>query len=209
MQQISEKTAKLNGWNKFEYAKSLLATIAYLAQQQGDAVGLLGVSTEQVEYLPPLTGQKHWQRLLVNLQRIQSGGFFPAIETIQTHLKKLRRHGLVFVVSDFYQHNNELMELLSNLSNPRVEVVAVQLETDDEINFPYRGQVRFEDLETQQQVLLSANQTKTAYLEARQQYQKQLHQDLAQRQVQLLRANIDQPLDQTLYDYLSARQQLR
>jgi uncharacterized protein (DUF58 family) len=209
MQQISEKTAKAGGWNKLQYAKSLLATIAYLAQQQGDAVGLLGLSTQHIEYMPPLTGQKHWQRMLVNLQRIKTGGEFPEVDTIQSHLNSIRRHGLVFVVSDFYQHNNELMDLLSHLTNSRTDVVAVQLETDDEINFPYRGQIRFQDLETQQQVRVSAHQAKQAYLEARQGYLEQLQQELAKRQVQLLRANIDQPLDQTLYDFLSARQQLR
>ncbi|GAA0858457.1 DUF58 domain-containing protein [Aliiglaciecola litoralis] len=208
MLQISQKTKQQGGWNKLQYAKSLLATIAYLAQHQGDAVGLLSASSQAVSYLPANTGQRHWRRLLVNLHNISSGGQFPDIESLRAHIASVRSQGLVIVASDFYQHNQELVSFISGLSNRKTDVIAVQLECDDEIDFPYKGQIRFEDLESQKQTLLWAQHAKKDYLSARDSFNLELENTLTASHIQLLRANIDRPMDSTLLDFLRARQKL-
>jgi uncharacterized protein (DUF58 family) len=206
----SDSQSKSNkGWHKFDYAKHLLATIAYIAHKQSDAVGLLGLSSESLHFSPALTGKQHWQKLLLQLSQMSTGSAFPSPQVLQRHLGRMQSNSLIFVLSDFYQKDNEIVDFMQNLVSKRTEVIAVQLESDDELNFPYRGQIRFEDRESKQQILVSADDVKTDYLLARRTWQKALIKTFNQLNVQHCIANIDQPLDSTLHRFLAARQKLR
>jgi hypothetical protein len=83
------------------------------------------------------------------------------------------------------------------------------LESDDELTFPYKGQIRFEDRESKQQILVSADDVKSDYLEARQNWQEAIIKTFRQLNVEHCIANIDQPLDKTLHQFLAARQKRR
>lgn len=206
LQNSSESTL---AWHKFDYAKHLLATIAYIANNQGDATGLLGLSSESLHFSPALPGNQHWQKLLVQLSQMSSGSVFPSAHVLQHQLSRMQSNSLIFVLSDFYQKDNEIIELMQNLVGKRTEVIAVQLESNDELTFPYKGQIRFEDRESKQQVLVSADDVKNDYLEARQTWQEALKKTFNQLNIQHCIANIDQPLDKTLHHFLAARQKYR
>jgi uncharacterized protein (DUF58 family) len=197
------------GWHKFDYAKHLLATIAYIAHKQSDAVGLLGLSSESLHFSPALTGKQHWQKLLLQLSQISTGSVFPSPQVLQRHLGRMHSNSLIFVLSDFYQKDNEIVDFMQNLVSKRTEVIAVQLESDDELSFPYKGQICFEDRETKQQVLVSADDVKNDYLVARQAWQEGMTKTFNQLSIQHCIANIDQPLDKTLHQFLAARQKSR
>jgi uncharacterized protein (DUF58 family) len=210
LQRSSESSSKSNkGWHKFDYAKHLLATIAYIAHKQSDAVGLLGLSSESLDFSPALTGKQHWQKLLLQLCQMSTGSVFPSPQILQRHLSRMQSNSLIFVLSDFYQKGHEISDFMQSVVSKRTEVIAVQLESDDELNFPYKGQIRFEDRESKQQILVSADDVKTDYLLARQTWQEALIKTFNQLNVQHCIANIDQPLDSTLHRFLAARQKLR
>ena len=205
----SSESKSNKGWHKFDYAKHLLATIAYIAHQQSDAVGLLGLSSEGLHFLPALTGKQHWQKLLLQLSQMSTGSVFPSPQILQRHLSPMQSNSLIFVLSDFYQKDNEIVEFMHSLVSKRTEVIAVQLESDDELNFPYKGQIRFEDRESKQQVLVSAEEVKSDYLVARQTWQDAMTKTFNQLNIQHCIANINQPLDKALHQFLAARQKLR
>ena len=207
-QQTDKKDPKTN-WHKLDYARTLLATLSYLANQQGDAVGLLAISSDTPHFLPAYSGAQHWRKVLIQLAKVRTGGYFPPVQSLQKQLAHLQQNSLVVVVSDFYQQNGEISEFMQKLNPAKTDVVAIQLECDDEINFPYQGQIRFEDLESKEQVVIAAKEAKKAYLAARQAFNQQLSEQLTQLQVQHLRCNIDAPLDATLHQFLTLRQAKR
>ena len=98
---------------------------------------------------------------------------------------------------------------MENLVGKRTEVIAMQLETNDELTFPYTGQIRFEDRESKQQILVSADEAKIDYFATRQAWQDSLKKTFNQLNIQHCIANIDQPLDQMLHHFLAARQKFR
>jgi uncharacterized protein (DUF58 family) len=204
----SEATSN-KGWHKFDYAKHLLATIAYIAHKQGDATGLLGLSSENLSFSPALSGKQHWQKMLIQLSQMSTGSVFPSSQMLQHHLSHMQSNSLIFVLSDFYQKDNEIIDFMQSLVSKRTEVIAVQLESDDELTFPYKGQIRFEDRESKQQVLVSADDVRSDYLMARQAWQEATTETFTQLNIQHCIANINQPLDKTLHQFLAARQKLR
>jgi len=123
-------------------------------------------------------------------------------------LSRMRAHGLVILVSDFYQQSNEILEFARQMTGPNTDVVGIQLGCEDETNFPYSGAVRFEDRETKQQVLVSGQQARASYLDNRAAFQQRLVLALQSQQIQHVYTDIEQPLDRVLYDFLRARQQV-
>ncbi|MGB1262161.1 MAG: DUF58 domain-containing protein [Cognaticolwellia sp.] len=192
-------------WHKLDYGRYLAATIAYLAQKQGDSVGLLALSGEQHQRISALPGERHWQKILRTLTQLQACGSFPDTKTILAQLHAVRKNGLVVVISDFHQLNNELLTLTAKLSNRHTDVVAFHLDSDDEINFPYQGVVKFQDLETGELRNVAAKQVRASYLANKKRADKALKNTLTGQNIQYFHANIDQALDQTLVDFLTAR----
>jgi hypothetical protein len=84
----------------------------------------------------------------------------------------------------------------------------MQLQCDDEIQFPYKGAIRFEDFETGEQVLVSASSARDTWLSALAQHQQQLERFLRKQRITLNRINIDRPMDQALFDFLTSRQKV-
>ena len=196
-------------WTKFEYARHLLATLSYIGQQQGDHVGMLALSGDQQHLLPPASGERHWHRLLKQLIAIKSGECFPDPGQIKSAIQRVQKTGLVFIISDFYQVSDELNEFIRQVSAGRTEVVAMQLQSDDELTFPYKGAIRFEDLETGEQVLVSAKSARETWLDSLAAHQRELEGFLQRQRVTLNQINIDEPMDQALYNFLTNRQAIR
>jgi uncharacterized protein (DUF58 family) len=209
MLQAASQTDSQRADDKLDYARTLLATLGYLAQQQGDAVGLLNLNSTGLDYLPALSGPQHWRRTLIKLAQIQGGGHFPELDHLDHYLAKLQDNAIVIVVSDFYQHNQEISAFMRRLNPAKTEIIAVQLESDEERDFPFKGLIRFFDVEKKQPIQVQAEDVKARYLDARQHFNQQLETALKQAQIEHLRVNIDRPMADTLWRFLRKRQTKR
>lgn len=192
-------------WNKLEYAKHLIASLAYIAQKQGDSVGLMGLSSESLFFLPNACGEKHWQKLLQKLSVIKPGRYFPQYDFIKNKINQLQKKSLIFLISDFYQQQQEVFELVKNINTIKSDVIAVQLTCDDELNFNYKGNVRFKDFETEKEVIVAANYIKEHYLAEYQNHQEKLEKKLLRHHINYINHNIDEPLDKALFEFLKIR----
>lgn len=202
---LPDDSTQLGRWNKLDYARYLIATLSYLAQKQGDAVGLLTLSGEQTFQLPALPGNKHWQKLLLALTKLKADGRIEQNKQVLKYLNAVQENALVVVVSDFHQQNLEVSTLLSQLKNSKTDVIAYHLDCDDEINFSYQGLVKFQDLETKQSITVDAKDIKDDYLETKRQINQQLITQCYKQDISYFTANIDQALDQSLLEFLQAR----
>ena len=202
------------GWKKLEYAKSLIASLSYLANKQGDSFGFMTLDSAKTkaiasdnnnQLMQSSCGERHWQKLLINLLSITDSPFFPAVETLTHQLEKLQKPSLIFVISDFYERNSEISDFLSKINTSLSEVVALQLFSRDEKEFNYNSAVRFKDLESNEEVLVSAKNAKSAYLNALRQFDQKLSTDLAHKNMAHCSLNIDSPLDVGLSEFLRHR----
>ncbi|MEE4173772.1 MAG: DUF58 domain-containing protein [Xanthomonadales bacterium] len=202
MAQASEGGA----WSKFDYARHLVATLAYLAQGQGDAVGLLALTQGRRHLLPPATGQRQWHRIIKALHGVQPEGGFPDPGDLRVHLDRLQVPGLVLVVSDLHQLDTEIETFLRQASTRHNDVAALQLRCADELQFPHDGPTRFEDLETGETVLVNATRAREGYRQAAEAYQERLRRRLGALEISLDEIDIDQPLDEAMAAFLGRRQ---
>ena len=140
-----------NGLTKLDYARLLLAALAYLAvQKQGDAVGLTILSPDGPQHLPPRADPRQLNRPLPRPgNRRPPPARFPDAAALAP-LTARRQRALTVCVSDLYEADGEINRLLTRLRATSGDVLLLHLVARNELEFSYRGAVTFEDLETGQ-----------------------------------------------------------
>ncbi len=154
-----------DGLAKMDYARMLVAGLAYLAHRQGDRLSLHVVSDDGCSDLQ--AGMKRpLARVLHRLESVEAVGGWPDFETLEGHLVTGRARELVVVVSDLYDHRRAIETTLRNLRALGHEVLVLQVMTRAELDFDWQGDVEFEDLETGERVSGNANLLRESYLES-------------------------------------------
>lgn len=204
----SDPEGKDDSWSKLDYAAHLIATLSYIAYRQGDRIGFLALSGDGHHVIPLGGGDQHWTAILLELARIRATKAFPSPGSLSAILKPLQVPGLIFVISDFYEQSDEILEVTRSLSGRHTEVAAVQLVNSGEQDFPYKGIIRFEDAETGEQVRISARDAEAHYRTKRAAFQTGLEQKLGQMSVALSTVNVDEPMDQSIFDFLKSRERV-
>jgi uncharacterized protein (DUF58 family) len=136
------------GVSKLRYATILAAAIAYLAVTEGDAAGLLSASDGRLAYLPARGGRAHLRSLVARLDRLTPSGTWQPARVIARAAELLKRRGLIIVLSDFYDAEDETLRELKRATRRGHDVALLQTLARPEITFDYRGDVEFKDLES-------------------------------------------------------------
>jgi uncharacterized protein (DUF58 family) len=137
-----------DGVTKLRYATILAAALAYLAATEGDAVGLLSASDGPLTYLPARGGRAHLRSLVARLDRLAPSGTWQPARVIARAAELLKRRGLIIVLSDFYDAEDETLRELKRATRRGHDVALLQTLARPEITFDYRGDVEFRDLES-------------------------------------------------------------
>jgi len=193
-----------NGLRKLDYARLLLAALAYLATQQGDAVGLSILSPNGLQHLPPRADARQLPRLYHALETAEAQGHFPAAETLAP-LTARRQRALTVCVSDLYEDGNEINALLTRLRATSGDVLLLHLMAHNELEFSYQGPVTFKDLETGQTLQIDASQQRSAYLQEMQQWLRATAQAAHRQGFDYHLLDTSQPLDGAMREFLRRR----
>ncbi|MEE4244225.1 MAG: DUF58 domain-containing protein [Kangiellaceae bacterium] len=194
-----------NTWSKLDYAKHLIATVAYLAQNQGDSISSVILSDRQIDLMPAGNGMKQWQKLLVQLMKTKPQGQLSTARRLNGVLSQITKPSLIFFITDGYQHDDEIFDNLTKLDSRRSEVILLQLTSRQERQLLFDGTVRFKDLETDEEVLLASTSSSAVYQAAWQELQSDFKRRLKERDIVLIEIDIEQPLDHVLNAYFDLR----
>lgn len=153
-----------DGLSKMDYIKVLTASLAYLAQNQGDAVGLYALNDKSLKSIQPTVQKQHFNRFLHQLITIKGEGKWPKNTVALNQMHDKSKKELVFFITDMYEEDMELTTLIKSLKTTRNEVVVLQVMGKNELEFDYKGFVIFEDLETGAEVKVDAKEAKRTYV---------------------------------------------
>jgi uncharacterized protein (DUF58 family) len=133
---------------KVRYASILAAALAYLAVTEGDAVGLMAAADGPLTYLPARGGRAHLRSVVARLDKITTSGTWEPARVIARTAELMKRRGLIIVLSDFYDAEDDTLRELKRARRRGHDVAMMQVLTRPEITFDYRGDVEFADLES-------------------------------------------------------------
>lgn len=198
-------TYKEDKLSKIDYVRVLIASLAYLSHNQGDAVGLYVLNSLQLKSLKPTSSKQHFNRFLQELIDIELGGKFPDYKEDLQIIQQGRQKELLFFVTDMHEHQKELTQWVQKLKTSRNEVVVLHVLGERELTFSYSGAVIFEDLETKKRVKVNTKDAKEKYLEALQNDLQEIRSSFLNKDIGYELFRFDSPMEEAIQLFLKKR----
>ncbi len=148
---MAQGDAARPGWSRLAAAKVLAACVAEMALREDDRFGWVMLHASGVRLAAPAGGLGQRDRLMIDLHALAADGAFPATEQLTPLWDRVGPHDLVVVLSDLF--DDACVALIERLAAARREVLAIQLLTAEERDFPFDGGYRFVDPETGAELL--------------------------------------------------------
>ena len=131
---------------KAELAAELCALLAFSATRNNDRVGLIVFSDRIEKVVPPQKGRRHVLRVVRELLYSEPEGRGTDIPLALDYLANVvRRHAVVFLVSDFLTTG---YERALAVANRRFDLIAIDVSDPRESALPQAGVLELEDAET-------------------------------------------------------------
>ncbi len=193
------------GVRKHDYALTVAASLAYLVTSQHDSAGLVLFDEGIRTVLQPGSSQGHLRRIFASLEGAEPGGRTSLGVVLARVAERVRRRGLVVVVSDLLGDVNEVIEGLRRLRSRGHDVIVFHVLDPAEIEFPFERMTLFEGLEQFPELLADPKALRQAYLDGVSAFQDALRAACLGERIDLVEMDTRTPLDVALSSYLAKR----
>jgi len=190
---------------KFEYAACLAASLAYLMTRQRDAVGLMAFDETIVQMLPASSRPGHLRAVLVTLDRLRLGRETHMAKPLTQLCDALTKRGMVVLISDLLDEPDAVVRGLKHFQFRGADVIVFHVLDPDEIEFPFDRATRFEDLETDEEIMAVPGVVRSHYLKAIGGLIERYKRELGAAGIDYMLLPTSTPLEMALLSYLSTR----
>jgi len=152
--------------SKLWYARHLAASIALILLRQGDAVGMAAFHEEITARVHARGGRRQWHELVRRFGELEAVGGTSAEGALKDVAVRLRRSGLVVLISDLLVRRDETITALKFLRHHGHEVLVFHLVDPGERELPQASEARFFDPESGDELLVSVADIRSEYREA-------------------------------------------
>ncbi|MCH2130334.1 MAG: DUF58 domain-containing protein [Pirellulaceae bacterium] len=191
--------------NKFEYACTVAASLAYLVLKQQDAIGLVAFDEQIRASLAPRSKRNHLFSLIDSFAKLEPQDKTDTTQLFRNVAETHAQRGMMIVISDLFVDPVEAIRGLQLLRQRGHDVLVFHILDDDELDFPFQGPTRFEGLELPQHLNCNPRALREGYLKAIQDYLDQIRHGCARAMIDYALIRTSQPLDAVLAAYLSNR----
>jgi uncharacterized protein (DUF58 family) len=162
------------GRAKLDYARMLGAALGFLMLRQGDAVGLALVDHRVRELVPPGATMGHLLNVLERLENTPAGGETSLASVLDDLADRVKRRGLVILISDTFDDAERLSLALQHLRYRKQDVRVFQILDPEEETFSFRGMHEFIGMESEPRLKLDGDRVRAFYREALEEHCEQL-----------------------------------
>jgi uncharacterized protein (DUF58 family) len=200
---MAQEDAARPGWSRLSAAKGLAACIAELALRQGDRFGMAVLRGDGVRVVPPGSSVRQRDRLFLELHGLAPEGRWPSAEHLRPLWERIGAGDLVVLLSDLFDEG--AVDVVTRMAAARREVLAIQILTAEERDFPFEGGHRFRDPETGEELLGDGPAMQADFLARFAAAQRAMHARLDAAGIRRADYVLDQPLDLPLRRLFGAR----
>lgn len=194
--------------SKLRYAILLAASLAHLAAQQRDAVGLTLFTEQVVEHFHARAGSDHLLSLMSALASPRKHPRANSPRVLHEIAELMPRRGLVAIISDLYFDTPELLSALDHFRHFGHDVLVFHVLAPLERKMPVDGAVKLVDVESGEFLETMAHEIRESFTAAVGRWLDELHTGCLARDIDHVNLVTDQPLDVALMDYCVRRGQL-
>ena len=165
-----DKHRKAGTLNKYEYACTAAACLAYLIIRQQDAAGVSSFGWDVKQAIPPKSSQRHLDAITKTLDYSRPAEKTRIDRALRSVAESSHSRGMVIVFSDLLTDREPLFKGLEMLRHRRHDVMVFHILDDDELTFPFGGMTKFEGLEELPDLFCDPKALRQGYLEALEEY---------------------------------------
>ncbi len=191
--------------SKLRYAQFVGAAVAYLANKQQDAVGLMAFDEKIRTHIPALNRTGHMRTIFGHLEQLAAGNETRLSTMIHEAAERITQRGIVLLISDLYDEPDSLIEALQHLRFRGHDIIVFHLLDRLELDFTFTDSTLLEDLETGEQLHVLPDLLVEGYREAINGHIRQLREGAARNRIDYEMLTTDQPLDFALHTFLARR----
>ena len=151
---------------KFEYACSLAAGFMYMLVGQGDAASLSFFTDRISRRFESVASTETLSPILLEMENMEAKGAGDIEKSLHEAAESLKQRSLVIVISDLLQPPAQLARGIQHLQHNRHDVTVFHVLDAAEIALPMHGLVELRDLETNEKLLIEADEIRSRYAQS-------------------------------------------
>ena len=191
--------------NKYEYACTIAASLAYLVLKQQDAVGCVAFDETARTTIPIRSKRNHIFSVIDALSVSEPKNKTDMYGILRSVTQTYPRRGMIVLISDLLAEPEGTIRGLKLLRQRGHDVMVFHVLDDDELDFPFAGPTRFEGLELPDHVNCNPRSLREGYLDSLQSFLERLRRGCARSTIDYALIRTSDPLDAALTAYLSNR----
>ncbi len=192
-------------FSKFDYACFLVIALSYIILKQQDSVGLITFSDRIINHVPASSNASHFKVLLDELERAKLNKKTALSESFNEVASRIKRRGLIVVISDLYDDENQILKSLKHFRHKHHEVAVFHLLSNFELDLPISGETQFIDLENSSQIITNAESLREDYKAAFNKFIADFKANCLGSYIDYNMITTDTPIDRALNKYLIKR----
>ena len=190
---------------RLSFAQHLAATLAWLASERGEAVGLSTVHETTAYEIPPKRGPRHLGHILKRLEQTTASQSADLANELHLVADRLPRRSLVVILSDLFADLSLLQPAFEHLRWRRHDVALFHLLEPSELSFDFDKPVKLLDLEGEAPLLADPALMAENYRKVVEQYLEDVSQLVGKTNIDYHEVHLDREYEQVLSHFLLRR----
>jgi uncharacterized protein (DUF58 family) len=190
---------------KRDYAATAAAAFAYLLLNQHDSVGCTVFDDRIRHELPQRTQRNHLNAIVQALSDAPAQDKTNVGQVLARVAQQNPRKGVIILLSDLLSDVESTLAGLITLRRIGHDVVVLHILDDEELDFTFRGPVRFEGLEDDVRLDCNPKSLRQGYLEAVERFLTQVRRGCRRNAVDYQLVRTSEPLDVALTEVIARR----
>ncbi len=194
--------------SKLDYARTFAAALTYLMLKQQDAVGLITYNDQITNTIRPKSRKNYLTFIhqhLYNLEAAETTSTASALGNVAGQIKK---RSLIVIISDFLDDSDEIVRSLKYFHHMKHEVILFHIQDYDELNFPFKKETEFQDMETGEKIIMNPWQFRKEYKQALQDHSTKIKNACYDLGIEYNPINTDTSYEENFMLYLRKRSKL-
>ena len=195
--------------NKYNYACTAGACLAYLLLRQQDACGMMTFDADVRQVLPPRSHMNHIDAIIKSMDVSRPREKTDIEKILRRVSESVQSRGLIVIISDLLVDREPLFRALEMLCQRRHDILIFHILDEDEVTFPFTGTTRFEGMEEMPHLVCDPRALREGYLEALDEYLVEVRRGCTRIGIDYNLVKTSDYLDAVLSKFLHRRMAMR
>ena len=191
--------------SKLDYARYIAVSLAYLANQQRDAAGVIIFDDDVRNYVQPSTRQGQFMRVAHAIEKAQLGVRTDFAKPFVHFQQFLRRRGIVVVISDFYEQPETVINTVMPLRFRGNDLILFHVLDPQEVRPSLKEPMLLVDMETDDALEVSPEYARDEYKPKIDAHIDALKKKAAAANIDYFLLETNRPLDDAMLEYFLVR----